>query len=160
MELEKYLTKIKECPDNNLPFKHGIYPGFPILCGTKESEVFEFLNNNKNYKYAGESENSKGFYYLGGHVSLELSSLIKIENVNPEILKLGEKHNVSYETFLLLNQYNPIENKKVNYLRAFANVVENISKDFILEKNIPICFMYSQGWDNINSKDLVYFPIK
>ena len=164
MQLEEYLTILKECSDELLLRDElGVYDNFNILLKANYNTVVKDLLNFENFKLEksmkiDERERSvlvvDGGIEEGG-VDIQVFSYVTPfsttgygYNLTEEDVKHSQRQLKDYNMSMRLHQYDM--EKHIFDLKKIAMVIQVIGK-YILEKQIPACFPESVG--RSHSKD-------
>ncbi len=162
MKLDEFLKALESCPDGELKEELGIYDNWPIFLKADFDHVFRCMEQDRTFEYLKErSREFHGFfhffYYAHGTVYLQIMNGLWDINCS---LRKGEDDKLQsrgYRTTITFHPYQDRKMEGVNYLRAMAMAVADVSR-LIIRERIPICVPRTLGCEKY--RDTEEFPRK
>ncbi len=168
MKLEEYFERVRNCPDDKLNKRFGIYDNFPILLNFDYDEMLRYFKESDRYKFTSKMDDEivKGkainfFRYLLRPVKLQLRSSgwdMLLTGLGKWNLNLTEEERIHSER--QLKDYGIGVMLHSPRMRDLAFVAEEISQ-FAISRKIPLCISQSQGEDILDPErntEVIYYP--
>lgn len=161
MKLDEFLKALETCPDRKLKEELGIDDNWPIFLKTNIDHVVRCLKKYKTFKYLKEGNYLGLIYYLfeyvPGTVNLQVLDGLRDTNYSLREDERDKLRSRGYRTTTTLHPYQDRKMEGVNYLRAMAMAVADVSR-LIIRERIPICVPQTLGCEKY--RDTEEFPRK
>lgn len=173
MELEEYLQRLRDCPDelitpdgknlftNRFTAEFGIYDNWDILLKADYDEVVRDLIDSmsarslfkEQYRFVRDVETdgsyrNKLFEYVPCHVVIQAGNIVPpggiLEGDTPAILESNRQQR-EFSMSLCLHPYQKKDIEGVSCNKAMAVIIDDIAQ-YAIKKDLPLCFPCSIGY--------------
>ena len=159
VNLEEYLRELRECPDEELSRRCGIYDNWPILLRADFTQVVTDLVRTGRYSLSTMQHRTENVHWLDftrGTVRVQIRS-----RIGGGVLRGSEEekqHQLkNYSLVLMLHPYQSKEMPE-HWLRGIALVAQDLMA-YASERELPFCLPHATGWDHLDGpRRIIYHP--
>jgi len=141
MDPETYFRLLKECPDDDLTEKLGVYSNWPIATSAGYDILSRLVYSDESWVKSYDSENESSAYNTILPVQLRMFAGAREMDLEHVAVDFAKKMQT---TILLFPHHDsPIQ---LGQDRSIAQIIEKLGRT-MMESGISFCFPESIGWD-------------
>jgi len=156
MNLEEYLEELKNCPDNELTSRLGVYDNYPVVLSLDYTAAKKKLQELDRFTIIKRtnSANAQTFNFDDGMHTLTLHNReYNLYYLDKKTEKKIQKMN--YRSYFFLHPYQA-EHHPFDEQRKMAEMIIYLGKEFLMKQKIP-ALLPIQGSDVSDASKFVFY---